>query len=45
MVRMAGDGGKPVVLSAPESAAALAFRELAGKTAQQASIAALSKTK
>jgi ATP-binding protein involved in chromosome partitioning len=43
MVRMAGDGGSPVVLSAPESAAAVAFRELAGKTAQQASIAALKK--
>jgi ATP-binding protein involved in chromosome partitioning len=43
MVRMAGDGGSPVVLSAPESAAAVAFRELAGKTAQQASIAAVAK--
>ena len=40
-VRKAGDSGTPVVLSAPESPVAQAFRDLAGRTAQQASIAAL----
>lgn len=40
-VRKAGDGGTPVVLAAPESPVAQAFRDLAGRTAQQASIAAL----
>ena len=39
-VRMAGDGGRPVVLAAPESSVAQAFRDLAGHVAQQASIAA-----
>jgi ATP-binding protein involved in chromosome partitioning len=40
-VRMAGDDGTPVVLGAPDSAIAAAFRELAGRVAQQASIAAV----
>jgi ATP-binding protein involved in chromosome partitioning len=40
-VRKAGDTGTPVVLAAPESPVAQAFRDLAGRTAQQASIAAL----
>jgi ATP-binding protein involved in chromosome partitioning len=39
-VRMAGDGGCPVVLAAPASSVAQAFHELAGRVAQQASIAA-----
>jgi ATP-binding protein involved in chromosome partitioning len=42
-VRMAGDDGMPVVLGAPDSAVASAFRELAGKVAQQSSIAAVAK--
>jgi ATP-binding protein involved in chromosome partitioning len=42
-VRMAGDDGMPVVLGAPDSAVAAAFRDLAGKVAQQASIAAVAK--
>ena len=42
-VRATGDDGKPVVLSHPESSVAAAFREMAGRAAQQASIAALSK--
>jgi ATP-binding protein involved in chromosome partitioning len=42
-VRMAGDDGTPVVLGAPDSAIAAAFRVLAGKVAQQASIAAVEK--
>jgi ATP-binding protein involved in chromosome partitioning len=42
-VRTTGDDGKPVVLAHPESAVAAAFREMAGRVAQQASIAALSK--
>lgn len=41
--REAGDGGTPVVLSAPGSAIAAAFRSLAAKTAQQASISALTR--
>jgi ATP-binding protein involved in chromosome partitioning len=44
-VRLAGDDGLPVVLAQPQSAVAAAFRDLAGRTAQQASIAALSKEK
>ena len=40
-VRRSGDCGTPVVLAAPDSPVAAAFRELAGRTAQQASIAAL----
>lgn len=39
-VRSTGDGGTPVVLAAPDSPVAAAFRELAGRVAQQASIAA-----
>lgn len=39
-VRSAGDDGMPVVLAAPDSSVAAAFRTLAGKLAQQASIAA-----
>ncbi len=42
-VRMAGDDGMPVVLGAPDSAVAAAFRDLAGRVAQQTSIAALAK--
>lgn len=42
-VRLAGDNGEPVVLAHPKSAVAAAFRDLAGKTAQQVSIAALSR--
>jgi len=44
-VRRSGDSGTPVVLAAPESPVAAAFRDLAGRTAQQASIAALSQKK
>ena len=40
-VRKAGDGGRPVVLAAPESPVAEAFRTLAGRVAQQMSITAL----
>ncbi len=39
-VRLSGDDGTPVVLGAPESAVAAAFRDLAGMVARQASIAA-----
>lgn len=39
-VRQAGDDGTPIVLSAPESASAKAFMDLAGAIAQQASIEA-----
>ncbi len=39
-VRMAGDGGRPVVLASPTSPVAGAFKELAGSMARQASIAA-----
>lgn len=39
-VRMAGDNGMPVVLAVPDSPVAAAFRTLAGKVAQQASLAA-----
>ena len=42
-VRIAGDDGMPVVLAAPDSTVAQAFRELAGKVAQQASLAAAGK--
>lgn len=43
--REAGDTGTPVVLSAPSSAIAAAFRAMASRTAQQASIAALTRTR
>jgi len=39
-VRRTGDSGTPVVLAAPDSPVAAAFRDLAGRVAQQASIAA-----
>jgi ATP-binding protein involved in chromosome partitioning len=39
--RHAGDTGTPVILACPESAIAAAFRALAARTAQQASISAL----
>lgn len=42
-VREAGDGGTPVVLGSPDSPVARAFRDLAGRVAQQSSIAALRK--
>ena len=42
-VRMAGDDGMPVVLDAPNSPVAAAFRDLAGRVAQQASIAAAAR--
>jgi len=38
---MAGDGGKPVVLDAPDSAVAQAFRQIAGNVAAQVSVANL----
>lgn len=40
-VRIGGDSGKPVVASAPDTAAAKAFSEIAQKIAQQVSVAAL----
>jgi MinD-like ATPase involved in chromosome partitioning or flagellar assembly len=40
---MAGDDGMPVVLDAPNSPVAAAFRDLAGRVAQQASIAAAAR--
>jgi len=40
-IRMAGDGGKPVVLDAPDSAVAQAFRQIAGNVAAQVSVANL----
>jgi ATP-binding protein involved in chromosome partitioning len=42
-VRTAGDAGVPVALSAPDSASAAAFRQIAGAVAQRASIAALER--
>jgi ATP-binding protein involved in chromosome partitioning len=42
-VRVCGDEGTPVVLAHPQSLSAIAFRALAEKVAQQASIAALAK--
>jgi ATP-binding protein involved in chromosome partitioning len=44
-VRRSGDAGTPVVLAAPDSVVAAAFRDLAGRTAQQASIAAFKEKK
>jgi ATP-binding protein involved in chromosome partitioning len=41
-VRESGDGGRPVVLSHPDSRSAAAFRDLAERVAQQVSVAALS---
>jgi ATP-binding protein involved in chromosome partitioning len=37
-VRVAGDGGDPVVIAAPESAIALSFKEIAGLVARRLSI-------
>lgn len=37
-VRVAGDGGDPVVITAPESAIALSFKEIAGLVARRLSI-------
>ncbi len=37
-VREGGDNGRPVVIAAPESSVAAAFRDLAGKVAQRISI-------
>ncbi len=44
-VRAAGDDGTPIVISAPHSRSALAFRAVAEKVAQRASIAALEPAK
>jgi len=41
-VRIGGDSGKPIVISHPESAVALALRQVAEKVAAQISVAALS---
>jgi len=43
-LRHAGDQGKPVVLSHPESALAKTFRALAGEVAHQVSVANMAKT-
>jgi ATP-binding protein involved in chromosome partitioning len=40
-VRSGGDQGRPVVVEAPDSPAALAFREVAGKVAAQISVQAM----
>lgn len=40
-VRIGGDSGKPIVVSAPESAAAKAFVDISMKIAQKVSVAAL----
>ncbi len=40
-VRIGGDSGKPIVVMTPDSAAALAFTEIAQKIAQKVSVAAL----
>lgn len=40
-VRIGGDSGKPIVVSAPETAAANAFVDIAQKIAQKVSVAAL----
>jgi len=37
-VRMGGDSGRPIVIEAPESAAATSFRELARKIAARISV-------
>ena len=41
-VRIGGDAGRPIVVSHPESAPALALTEIAQKIAAQVSVAALS---
>jgi ATP-binding protein involved in chromosome partitioning len=40
-IRMGGDSGKPVVIDAPESASAQAFRTLARKIAARISVMTL----
>lgn len=40
IVRVGGDGGEPVVIAHPNSPAAQAFREIAGRTAQRVAIQA-----
>ncbi len=40
-VRSGGDSGQPIVVAEPESLAALAFRQVAGKVASQVSIQAM----
>jgi ATP-binding protein involved in chromosome partitioning len=40
-VREGGDTGRPIVVEAPESPAALAFAQVAGKVAAQISIQAM----
>jgi ATP-binding protein involved in chromosome partitioning len=40
-VRTGGDSGQPVVVAAPDSPAAQAFREVAGRVAAQLSIQAM----
>jgi len=42
-VRIGGDGGKPIVLSSPQSASAVALLEIAGKIAARISVVALEK--
>ena len=41
IISMSGDAGIPAVVSHPETLQALAFRTIAGKLAQQASIRAM----
>jgi ATP-binding protein involved in chromosome partitioning len=43
-VRVGGDGGKPIVASAPDSEAALALKSVAEKVAARASVLTLSQT-
>ena len=43
-IREGGDSGNPIVIAAPDSAAARAFLDVAERTAAQVSIAALSST-
>jgi ATP-binding protein involved in chromosome partitioning len=40
-IRIGGDSGKPIVISHPDSAVAIALREIAEKVAAQISVAAL----
>jgi ATP-binding protein involved in chromosome partitioning len=42
-VRMGGDNGKPVIVEAPESAAAIALRDIAEQVAAKISVAAIEK--
>jgi len=43
-VRISGDGGKPVVISNPDSAVSIAFREITGKLAAKISVSAYSQS-